>query len=189
MISIRIANPPESLFKEYPEGLRSFFFNYSKKVYQFFTNDVVQEFLDELIENEEIDKDKIKDIRIMVFPSSRKVGDRQRAGYYNEIRRQISVHPFIFNSEKDIPDWIKKSVVMKESEPALIFMIIVDQMKTMIHEILHLKYDSGYRKKHDLTKNQVEEIVDDSSKEYFSKFLESFGFSVDIIRIFFPDFQ
>ena len=95
-ISIRIANPPESLVKEFSKSQARFYYKYAKMVSEIIGFPMIQKFLQFIMSKEGINVTTIRDVRIMVFPSGRKMGkDKTIAGTYNEKKRQISVYPLV----------------------------------------------------------------------------------------------
>ena len=177
-LPIRVANPPQTLVKEFPEDLQKFYFRLANITYRFLSLPITQKFLLFIIDKEKIEREGIKDVRIMVFPSKDVNQFYKLAGRYNEIKKQISIYPPIFDfspQTKKLPSWFFEIFEgkTKEDEEILRFLYI-EILQTIIHEILHVKYNSGYAKKKGLNKDDIEKKVHKLTEKYMEIFFTRF---------------
>jgi len=143
LVLIRIADPPESLIKEFPEKHAEFYFKYAKVVAETLRWPSFQSFLDWVIKKENINKNGVKDIRVIVFPSKNEKGKRL-AGRCSK-RGQISIYP------KGIKAILR--LLVKNKKEKLGFYLKKRAMSTLIHELLHIKYLDDEERVRELTKN------------------------------------
>jgi len=143
LVLIRIADPPESLIKEIPEKHAEFYFKYAKVVAETLRCHSFQSFLDWVIKKENINKDEVRDIRVIVFPSKNERGKRL-AGRCSK-RGQISIYP------KGIKAILR--LLVKNKKEKLGFYLKKRAMSTLIHELLHVKYLDDEERVRELTKS------------------------------------
>src|SRR3990170_1830958 len=143
-----MANPPEDLVAKYTRKEREFFFGYANFVLRLFNSREVNERLCHLMEIEDIRISKAIDLRVMVFPA-RPLRGRPRNvlhGTYNHDTAQISIYPL-----KVKRDWIRTEGVSLFKMPLdqhswtqkkLLRDILLSAVSTLIHEVLHVKFET-----------------------------------------------
>jgi hypothetical protein len=130
MIDVRVANVPERMMSDLPREERLYYKKKARKVARILRHRIMQSLLRKMIESEDIDLGKIRDVRIMVLPSTmeREYGDHLY-GLYDPVGGQISIYPAVrYKGSKFLTD------------PMVSFQFARESFDTMIHEILHSKY-------------------------------------------------
>jgi len=157
LVRVRLANPSEIVTKTFPEHIRKFYFQHAKKSFEIINSEKIQKILDEILNSEEISREKIYDVRIMIFPPI--LDPHYTSGMINHDLGQISIFPiFSYSGEVIIPDCL-----LNFENEDLIFVITVHIFNTLVHEILHLKYDN-------------EEIIEKKTEEYAARMCKKLGF-------------
>jgi hypothetical protein len=145
-IDVRIANPPPGLLKKYTVKEKAFFYDYANFVVRLLRNEIVTHRIHQVILTERIVIDKPVDIRVMVFPARTFRGRQNRIlhGSYSESASQISLYPLRIPKE-----WIREEgsdlfragfQSLSQRNLKLLHEISESAVSTMIHEILHVKF-------------------------------------------------
>lgn len=143
LILIRIAAPPESLVKEIPGKHVEFYLRYAEVVAETLSRPSFQRFLEKVIKKENIEKNEIRGIQVIVFPSRSKKGKRLAGSCSGG--GQISIYPKGMRA-------VLRSLA-KNKEEKLDFYLKKRAMSTLIHELLHIKYLDDEEGIRELTKN------------------------------------
>jgi hypothetical protein len=145
-IDARIANPPPALLKKYTVKEKEFFYDYANFVVRLLQNENVTRRVHQVILTERIVTDKPVDIRVMVFPARTFRGRQNRIlhGSYSQSASQISLYPLRIPRE-----WIRGGGLslfragfegLSQRKQRLLYEISESAVSTMIHEILHVKF-------------------------------------------------
>ena len=145
-IDVRIANPPPALLKKYTVKEKAFSYDYANFVVRLLRNEVVTRRIHQVILTERIVIDKPVDIRVMVFPARTFPGRQNRIlhGSYSQSTSQISLYPLRISKE-----WIREEGLdlfragfqsLSQRKLKLLHEISESAVSTMIHEILHVKF-------------------------------------------------
>jgi len=145
-IDVRIANPPPALLKKYTVKEKAFFYDYANFVVRLLRNEIVTHRIHQIILTERIVIDKPVDIRVMVFPARTFRGRQNRIlhGSYSQSTSQISLYPLRIPKE-----WIRGEGLdlfragfqsLSRRKLKLLHEISESAVSTMIHEILHVKF-------------------------------------------------
>ena len=145
-IDVRIANPPPTLLKKYTVKEKAFFYDYANFVVRLLRNEIVTHRIHQVILTERIVIDKPVDIRVMVFPARTFRGRQNRIlhGSYSQSTSQISLYPLRIPKE-----WIRGEGLdlfragfqgLSRRKLKLLHEISESAVSTMIHEILHVKF-------------------------------------------------
>jgi hypothetical protein len=145
-IDVRIANPPPALLTKYTVKEKAFFNDYADFVVRLLRNEIVTHRIHQVILTERIVTDKPVDIRVMVFPARTFRGRQNRIlhGSYSQSTSQISLYPLRIPKE-----WIREegldlfragSQRLSQRKLKLLHEISQSAVSTMIHEILHVKF-------------------------------------------------
>ena len=172
-ISVRLANPPESLLAKYTRKEREFFFDYSGFVLRLLDSPQVKQCLDDLIAVERIKPNRPIDVRIMIFPARPITGRARNTlhGSYNQDSAQISLYPL-----KLPRDWIRQKGIelfrtpsedLSEDEEKLLGEISQSAISTLIHEVLHVKLEGR-----NLSRYTEETIVRKLERKYADNWME-----------------
>jgi len=176
-VEARIANPPESLLAKYTKKEKEFFYDYAMFVQRLLNNSQVKDRLGQLIDAESIDPGRTVDVRIMVFPARPMTG-RPRSilhGSFNQDASQISLYPL-----KLPRDWVRKQgfglfktppTGLSPSQLRALQEILASAVSTLIHEILHVKFESRQYSRY-----AEEAIVRKLEKKYAQEWLETLSF-------------
>jgi len=176
-VEARIANPPESLLAKYTKKEKEFFYDYAMFVQRLLNNSQVKDRLGQLIDAESIDPGRTVDVRIMVFPA-RPITGRPRSilhGSFNQDASQISLYPL-----KLPRDWVRQqgfglfktpSTGLSLSQLRALQEILASAVSTLIHEILHVKFESRQYSRY-----AEEAIVRKLEKKYAQEWLETLSF-------------
>jgi hypothetical protein len=145
-IDVRVANPPPALLKKYIAKEKAFFYDYANFVVRLIQNENVTDRIHRVISMERIVIDKPVDIRVMVFPARTFRGRQTRVlhGSYSQSASQISLYPLRIPRE-----WIRGDGIdlfregledLSQRKLKLLYEISESAVSTMIHEILHVKF-------------------------------------------------
>jgi len=145
-IDVRVANPPPALLKKYTAKEKAFFYDYANFVVRLIRNEIVTDRIHRVISAEKIAIDKPVDIRVMVFPARTFRGRQNRVlhGSYSQSASQISLYPLRIPRE-----WIRGDGIdlfragfedLSQRKLRLLSEISESAVSTMIHEILHVKF-------------------------------------------------
>ena len=145
-IDVRVANPPPALLKKYTAKEKAFFYDYANFVVRLIRNENVTDKIHHVISMERIVIDKPVDIRVMVFPARTFRGRQNRVlhGSYSQSASQISLYPLRIPRE-----WIRGDGTdlfrtgfegLSQRKLKLLSEISESAVSTMIHEILHVKF-------------------------------------------------
>ena len=145
-IDVRVANPPPALLKKYTAKEKAFFYDYANFVVRLVRNENVTDRIHRVISMERIVIDKPVDIRVMVFPARTFRGSQNRVlhGSYSQSASQISLYPLRIPRE-----WIRGDGIdlfrsgldgLSQRKLTLLSEISESAVSTMIHEILHAKF-------------------------------------------------
>ena len=145
-IDVRVANPPPALLKKYTAKEKAFFYDYANFVVRLVRNENVTDRIHRVISMERIVIDKPVDIRVMVFPARTFRGRQNRVlhGSYSQSASQISLYPLRIPRE-----WIRGDGIdlfrsgldgLSQRKLTLLSEISESAVSTMIHEILHAKF-------------------------------------------------
>ena len=145
-IDVRVANPPPALLKKYTAKEKAFFYDYADFVVRLVRNENVTDRIHHYISMERIVIDKPVDIRVMVFPARTFRGRQNRVlhGSYSQSASQISLYPLRIPRE-----WIRRDGTdlfrtgfegLSQRKLKLLSQISESAVSTMIHEILHVKF-------------------------------------------------
>jgi hypothetical protein len=177
-IEARIANPPESLLSKYTRKEKGFFYDYASFVQRLLTNPQVREQFRNLIDREGIDPGKFIDLRIMVFPARPLTGRPRNIlhGSYNQDSAQISLYPLKLSR-----DWVRREGYglfktlpeeLSSSQAKMIREMLVSAVSTLIHEILHVKFENRQ-----MSRYAEEAVVRKLERKYAEEWFAKLGFS------------
>jgi hypothetical protein len=147
-VEARIANPPEGLLAKYTRKEKEFFYDYASFVQRLLSSSQIRDRLRGLIDVEAINPGRSIDLRIMVFPARPLIGRPRNIlhGSFNHDSSQISLYPL-----KLPRDWIRKEGFslfktnpenLSPSQQSALRDMLVSAVSTLIHEILHVKFES-----------------------------------------------
>jgi len=138
---IRVVSNPKKV-ESCPEKRLHFYTNYASVVSETLRKPIFQRFLDWIIKREKIEKKAIKDIQVRVFPFQKENGKSLAGRCNNEgvilifPKRRSLLHRTIQDSKKEKVRFYLKSRAMA----------------ALIHELLHVKYESDEGRVRWLTK-------------------------------------
>jgi hypothetical protein len=144
----RIANPPPALLAKYTVKEKKFFNDYADFVLRIIRDDSVNERVRQIISIENLRIDKPVDIRVMVFPARALRGRTNRTlhGSYSHSASQISLYPLKIPREyaKNKGQELFRETFddLSDREKRLLYEIAHTAVATLIHEILHVKFES-----------------------------------------------
>ena len=137
-----------------------FYDNYSAIVFKSLKRPLFQNFLDWILKRENIKKDKIKNVQIMMFPFVKENGN-SLAGKCNS-KGEVFLYP---KKQKSC-----QKINQKVSSNGFLKYLTGRARATLIHELLHLKYESD------------EEMVKILTKKYYSIFHKNIGFNQLVLK-------
>ena len=162
MFALKLAQVPKFALDEFHPSQVEYYAKYSKLMYRILGIKSVSVFIEAITKKENIEKDKVKEIKVMRLPSFRskqlkKVGDeRQLMGRYSPEKRLIELYPLLVWSDEKKPLSKKDMDLSKKLGE-----IGIRTIKTLIHEILHIGY-----------KNEAK--VKELTEKYFKLYTETF---------------
>lgn len=144
MVNIRLAIPNNEVALKFSQNISKFYYDYSELVYSELTREVVQSYIEYIINKESIDTSKITEIRIMRFPfgySTAETSYNERTqrppginfGRYVSTLGIIDIYPPEFPPDSQI-SWLK------EHKEAGYYFTLFEPLRIYIHELLRLKY-------------------------------------------------
>lgn len=145
-VDVRIANPPPALLAKYTVKEKTFYYDYASFVVRLIQSQTVTERIHHVVSTERIVTDRPVDIRVMVFPARTFRGRQNRIlhGSYSQSASQISLYPLRIPKE-----WIRSGRAelfredlrsLSERKLRLLYDVSEAAVSTMIHEILHVKF-------------------------------------------------
>jgi len=173
-VEARIANPPESLLAKHTKKEKEFFYDYAAYVQRLLNSGQIKDRLRGLIETESIDPGRAIDLRIMVFPARPMTGRPRNIlhGSFNQDTSQISLYPL-----KLPRDWVRSEgygmfktalTDLSASQQKTLREVLVSAITTLIHEILHVKFENRQYSRH-----AEEAIVRKLERKYAEEWFES----------------
>lgn len=138
---IRVVSNPKKV-ENCPEKGLKFYTNYASVVSETLRKPVFQRFLDWLIRREKIEKNSIKDIQVRVFPFRKENGKSVAGRCSNEGVILIFPKKRSFLQKK----------MQEHKKEKVRFYLKSRAIAALIHELLHIKYDSDESKVRQLTK-------------------------------------
>jgi hypothetical protein len=144
LVNIRLANPNNEIALKFPQNMTKFYYDYSELVYSELLREVVQNYIEYIINKESIDTSKITEIRIMRFPfgySTAEMSHNERTqrppgiifGHYVFALGIIDIYPPEFPHDSQI-SWLK------EHKEAGYYFTLFEPLRTCIYELLRVKY-------------------------------------------------
>ena len=146
---VRIANPPPGLLAKYTAKEKTFYYDYASFVVRLVQNQNVTERIHHVVSAERIATDKPVDIRVMVFPARTFRGRQNRIlhGSYSKSASQISLYPLRIPKEwirTEGQDLFRPGIEsLSQRKLRLLLEMSESAVSTMIHEILHVKFQQG----------------------------------------------
>jgi len=140
---IRIASPPQNLINKFPKKHMEFYFQYANVIAETLKCSPFQNFLNWITNEENINKNRVVDIQVVIFPFKKRKG-KGLAGRCSR-KGQIKIYP------RGIK--FLNRLLMKTDEEKLDLYVKARAMSTLIHELLHIKYLGNEEKVKELTKN------------------------------------
>jgi hypothetical protein len=144
----RIANPPPALLAKYTVKEKKFFYDYADFVLRVIRDDSVNEGVRRIISIENLRIKKPVDIRVMVFPARSLKGRTNRTlhGSYSHSASQISLYPLKIPRDyaKNEGQELFRTIFndLSDRKKRLVYEIAQTAVATLIHEILHVKFES-----------------------------------------------
>jgi hypothetical protein len=125
-----------------PEKGLNFYTNYAAVVSETLRKPIFQRFLDWILKREKIEKNAVKDIQVRVFPFRKENGKSVAGRCSNEGVILIFPKKWSFLQKK----------MQEHKKEKVRFYLKSRAMAALIHELLHVKYDSDEGKVRQLTK-------------------------------------
>lgn len=165
-----MANPPLTLTNAYQGKSREFYFKCAEMVCKLLESTNVKKNINEMCDKELIKTDVEFDIRIMVFPGQGKpeIKGTNLRGMTDFEAKQMSIYP-PFQYKDTIPDWLTIDDSHVQDQITMI------SIKSLVHEILHKKYNQIFMQEKKIDIDELEAIVIAKSLEYTAKILHAIG--------------
>jgi hypothetical protein len=145
-IRARAAKPPEYVLAKFPRYEREFFLGYANFILKLILSGEIRELLSALVSAEGIRSDRSIDLRVMIFPAKqlRRQPSRILYGSYSHTLAQISLYPLRISKDRIRRDGAELFVTSLDrlslSQRKLIGEIATAAISTLIHEVLHVKF-------------------------------------------------
>src|SRR5439155_23387906 len=145
-IRARLAKPPEYVLVKFPRYEREFFLGYANFILGLILSQEIRELLSDLVSAEGIRSDRSIDLRVMIFPARqlRRQPSRILYGSYSHSLAQISLYPLRISKDRIRRDGTELFAThLNEpsvAERKLIREIATSAISTLIHEVLHVKF-------------------------------------------------
>jgi len=163
MFVLKLAQIPKFALNEFHQTQVEYYTKYSELMYRILGIKSVPVFIEAIMKTENIEKDKVKEIKVMRLPAFRsrqlkEVDDgRQLMGRYSDKKCLIELYPLLVWPDEKKPLSKKDMDLNKKLGETG-----VHTVKTLIHEILHIKYkDEG----------KVKELTDKYFRLYETSFV------------------
>src|SRR2546426_12737252 len=144
-IRARLAKPPEYVLAKFPRYEREFFHGYAKFTLGLILSQEIREMLSVLVSSEGIRSDRSVDLRVMIFPAKqlRRQPSRILYGSYSHSLAQISLYPLRISKDRIRREGAELFAVhldLSIAQRKLIGEIATAAISTLIHEVLHVKF-------------------------------------------------
>lgn len=145
-VDVRIANPPPALLAKYTVKEKTFYYDYASFVVRLIQSQTVRERIHHVVSTERIVTNRPVDIRVMVFPARTFRGRQNRIlhGSYSQSASQISLYPLRIPKQwirGEGPELFRSDLrSLSQRKLGLLYEISEAAVSTMIHEILHVKF-------------------------------------------------
>lgn len=144
----RIANPPPALLAKYTMKEKKFFGDYADFALRIIRDDSVNKGVRRIISLENLRIERPVDIRVMMFPARQFRGRTNRTlhGSYSHSASQISLYPLKIPKEYSKNEGQELFTTtfdgLSDRKKRLLFEISRNIVSTLIHELLHVKFES-----------------------------------------------
>src|SRR5438132_3405541 len=148
-IRARLAKPPEYVLVKFPRYERDFFLGYANFVVGLILSQEIGELLSDLVSSEGIRSDRSVDLRVMIFPAKqlRRQPSRILYGSYSHSLAQISLYPLRISKDRIRKEGRELFAAhlndLSVAQRKLIGEIASAAISTLIHEVLHVKFQQG----------------------------------------------
>ena len=148
-IRARLAKPPDYVLIKFPRYEREFFDGYAKFILGLILSREIRELLSTLVSAEGIRSDRSIDLRVMIFPAKllRRQPSRILYGSYSHSLAQISLYPLRISKDRirrEGQELFRNSLdELSVGQRKLISEIAAAAVSTLIHEVLHVKFQQG----------------------------------------------
>jgi len=145
-IRARLAKPPEYVLVKFPRYEREFFLGYANFILKLILSGDIRDLLSALIAAEGIRSDRAIDLRVMIFPAKqlRRQPSRILYGSYSHTLAQISLYPLRISKDRIRREGTRLFASslneLSISQRKLIGEIATAAISTLIHEVLHVKF-------------------------------------------------
>ena len=144
-IRARLAKPPDYVLAKFPRYATEFFVEYANFILRLILSVEIRELLSVLVSSEGIRSDRLVDLRVMIFPARQLRGKPSRIlyGSYSHTLAQISLYPLRISRDrihKGAAMFSSRLDELSISQKKLIGEISTAAISTLIHEVLHVKF-------------------------------------------------
>ena len=153
-IRARLAKPPDYVLAKFPRYEKEFFHTYANFILKLILSSDIRELLSALVSAEGIRSDRSIDLRVMIFPAKqlRRQPSRILYGSYSHTLAQISLYPLRISKDRirrEGTDLFKSSLnQLSIAQGKLIGEIASAAISTLIHEVLHVKFQQRSLARH-----------------------------------------
>ena len=153
-IRARLAKPPEYVLIKFPRYERTFFLSYANFILKLILSGEIRELLSALVAAEGIRSDRSIDLRVMIFPAKqlRRQPSRILYGSYSHTLAQISLYPLRISKDRirrEGSELFAYSLSqLSLGQRKLIGEIATAAISTLIHEVLHVKFQQRSLARH-----------------------------------------
>ena len=145
-IRARLAKPPDYVLAKFPRYATVFFMEYAKFILRLILSTEIREMLSVLVSAEGIRSDRLVDLRVMILPARQLRGKPSRIlyGSYSHTLAQISLYPLRISRDRIHREgavlFSSRLDELSISQKKLIGEVSTAAISTLIHEILHVKF-------------------------------------------------
>ena len=144
-IRARLAKPPDYVLAKFPKYATMFFTEYAKFILRLILSAEIREMLSVLVSAEGIRSDRLVDLRVMIFPARQlRKTSRILYGSYSHTLAQISLYPLRISRDRIHREgsvlFSSRLDELSISQKKLIGEVSTAAFSTLIHEILHVKF-------------------------------------------------
>ena len=187
-IRARLAKPPDYVLAKFPRYATVFFMEYAKFILRLILSNEIREMLSVLVSSEGVRTNRLVDLRVMIFPARQLRGKPSRIlyGSYSHTLAQISLYPLRINRDRIHKEgaglFSSRLDELSTSQKKLIGEISTAAISTLIHEVLHVKFQQRGFSRY-VEEGMVQRLEKTYMREWASKLNDAIGLQFSTTRV------
>ena len=187
-IRARLAKPPDYVLAKFPRYATEFFMDYARFILRLILSAEIREMLSVLVSAEGIRSDRLVDLRVMIFPARQLRGKPSRVlyGSYSHTLAQISLYPLRISRDRIRREaaglFSSRLDELSISQKRLIGEVSTAAISTLIHEILHVKFQQRGLSRY-VEEGMVQRLEKTYMREWAARLSEVIGSQFSSTRV------